>query len=76
MTSEYAILTVNEVSEMLHVHPYTLYRLVRAGKVPAFRIGGDWRFQRDVLEHWIAEQTKLPKQPGRRGRPARRPSKK
>jgi excisionase family DNA binding protein len=42
---------------MLHVHPTTLYRLVKAGKIPSFRIGGEWRFRTDVLERWIAEQT-------------------
>ncbi len=51
------VLTLKEVSQMLHVHPTTLYRMIKAGKIPAFRVGSDWRFRRDELERWAANQT-------------------
>jgi excisionase family DNA binding protein len=56
MVREYEVLTVKEVSEMLRIHKITLYRLVRAGKIPSFRIGSDWRFRSDLLERWMAER--------------------
>jgi excisionase family DNA binding protein len=57
MVADHELLTVKEVSQILQVHPTTLYKMVRAGKIPSFRIGSDWRFRKDLLERWIAEQT-------------------
>jgi excisionase family DNA binding protein len=39
MTGDHQILTVKEVSEMLGVHPSTVYKLIREGKIPSFRVG-------------------------------------
>ena len=33
----------------------TLYKLVKKGKIPAFRIGTDWRFNREVIEKWMQQ---------------------
>jgi excisionase family DNA binding protein len=51
------ILTVKEICELLQLHQATVYKLAKEGRIPAFRIGSDWRFQRDQIVHWIAEQT-------------------
>jgi excisionase family DNA binding protein len=56
MASDYEVLTLKEVSEMLHIHPDSLYKLVKKGKIPSFKIGGDWRFRTDLLESWMAQQ--------------------
>jgi len=50
------ILTIKEVAGYLKVTERTLYRLVREGKIPAFKVGGSWRFQLADIEAWIAEQ--------------------
>jgi excisionase family DNA binding protein len=52
------VLTVKEVCDLLRVHPTTLYKLIRAGKIPSFRVGSDWRFQQDLIERWMAEESK------------------
>jgi excisionase family DNA binding protein len=57
MAIDHEILTVKEVSELLKIHEDTVYKMVREGRIPAFRIGSDWRFQKDQIVHWIAEQT-------------------
>ena len=44
------ILTVEEVAEYLRIHPYTVRRLVRAGQLPGFKVGGQWRFHRDEVD--------------------------
>jgi excisionase family DNA binding protein len=54
------ILTVAEVAEYLRVHPSTIYRLLKASKLPGFRIGSDWRFSRDQIDEW-----RLNQEPGR-----------
>lgn len=38
------ILTAEEVAKYLRVHPYTVKRLAREGKLPGFKVGGQWRF--------------------------------
>lgn len=43
---------VEEVSEYLRVHPYTIRRLAREGKIPSFKIGGQWRFDTKEIENW------------------------
>jgi excisionase family DNA binding protein len=51
------ILTIREVCDLLQVHPTTLYRLTKQGKIPSFRIGTDWRFRRDEIERWVVEKS-------------------
>jgi excisionase family DNA binding protein len=46
-----------KVSELLKIHHSTVYKMIREGRIPAFKIGSDWRFQKDQVVHWIAEQT-------------------
>ncbi len=44
------ILTAQEVAKYLRVHPYTVKRLARAGKLPGFKVGGQWRFSKDQID--------------------------
>lgn len=46
-------LTTKEVAEYLRVDMYTIYRLVSQKRLPAFKIGNQWRYKRSVLEKWI-----------------------
>ena len=57
MASDNEILTVKEVCELLRVHPTTIYKLIGQGKIPCFRIGSDWRFRKDRIRRWMAQQT-------------------
>ena len=50
-------LTPNEVAKVLKLHPFTVTRLAREGKLPAFKVGGVWRFRKDEFERWIATRT-------------------
>ena len=43
-TEPVKVMTVREVSAYLHVHPSTIYRLLKRRQIPAFHIGSDWRF--------------------------------
>ena len=51
-------LTVAELSEYLNIHPTTIYRLLREGRLPGFRIGDSWRFSLKAIEEWVGEQMK------------------
>jgi excisionase family DNA binding protein len=50
------VMTLKELSEYLRVHPSTIYRLLRRGKVPGFRIGSDWRFNAELIDRWCLER--------------------
>jgi len=47
------IMTLQEVADYLGLHYLTIYRLIQERKIPAAKIGGSWRFRRDVLDDWI-----------------------
>jgi len=50
------IMTLREVAQYLGLHVMTVYKLTREGRVPAAKIGGQWRFKRDVLDDWLETQ--------------------
>ena len=49
-------LSVEETARWLGVTSRTIYRLVNSGQLPAFRVGGQWRFSRAILEAWVADE--------------------
>jgi excisionase family DNA binding protein len=51
------ILTITEVAEFLKVAERTIYRLAAAKKIPAFKVGGTWRFSREDIDRWIRQQS-------------------
>ena len=50
-------LTPSEIAKILKLHPFTVTRLAREGKIPAFKVGGVWRFRKDQFEKWITSRT-------------------
>ena len=57
-TSEGEILTLKQVAEFLKVTERTIYRLAAAKKIPAFKVGGTWRFSKAEITEWIQQQSK------------------
>lgn len=57
-----AILTLKEVAEYLKVTEKTIYRLAGAKKIPAFKVGGTWRFSQMDIDNWIKQQSTGPDQ--------------
>ncbi len=53
------ILTLKQVAEYLKCHTSTMYRLVKSGGVPHFRLGGDIRFQKSTIDNWIKNNTSI-----------------
>lgn len=52
---ESEILTLEEVAAYLKAGKRTVYRLAQKGQIPAFKVGGTWRFRRSELNRWIVE---------------------
>ena len=53
---EEAFLTTDEVLEYLQVNLRTVYRLIKAGKIPAVRVGRQWRFRKSDIDVWLESQ--------------------
>ena len=51
------ILTLDEVPAFLKAGKRTVYRFAQSGEIPAFKLGGTWRFRRSELEHWIDQNS-------------------
>ncbi|MCK9214404.1 helix-turn-helix domain-containing protein [Acidithiobacillus sp.] len=51
------ILTIKQVAEYLKVTERTIYRLAAVKKIPAFKVGGTWRFSRADIDNWIRQQS-------------------
>ena len=51
------LMTVRDLSQYLHVHTSTIYRMSRQREIPAFRIGSDWRFNIESVDRWCSEQS-------------------
>ena len=61
-------LTTEEVLEYLQVNLRTVYRLIKAGKIPAVRVGRQWRFRKRDIDAWLDSQR--PRGGGARPAPA------
>lgn len=48
------IMCVPDVAAYLHVHRSTIYRMLKRGQIPAFRVGSDWRFNLESIDRWRA----------------------
>ena len=52
----YSLMTTKEAAEYLRLNYMTVYKLAQRGKIPATKVGGNWRFKREILDAWIARQ--------------------
>ena len=53
---EETFLTTEEVLEYLQVNLRTVYRLIKAGRIPAVRVGRQWRFRKGDIDAWLDTQ--------------------
>ena len=56
LPTDEVFLTTEEVLEYLQVNLRTVYRLIKAGKIPAVRVGRQWRFRKRDIDSWLDSQ--------------------
>ena len=56
LPNDEVFLTTEEVLEYLQVNLRTIYRLIKAGKIPAVRVGRQWRFRKRDIDAWLDSQ--------------------
>jgi excisionase family DNA binding protein len=47
------VMKIAELAEYLRVHPSTIYKLLRGNEIPGFKIGSDWRFNKESIDAWL-----------------------
>jgi excisionase family DNA binding protein len=48
-------MTLEEVSTYLRVSKGTIYNLIKNGRIPVTKIGGQWRFQKETIDKWLKD---------------------
>lgn len=51
------MMTVDEVADYLRVTKKTIYRLLVRGKIPATKVGNQWRFSRKAIDRWLQKSS-------------------
>ena len=59
------LMTTKELSEYLQLDRMTIYKLLKAGDIPANRVGHQWRFFRKAIDAWIRSKQVRPGSPER-----------
>jgi excisionase family DNA binding protein len=57
VAGEHRLLTVREVADTMRVSNMTVYRLIRAGELPAIRVGKHFRIRENELNEYLESQT-------------------
>jgi excisionase family DNA binding protein len=50
------ILTLEEVAAYLRLKPQTIYKWAQEKRIPAAKIGREWRFRKSVIDRWLDDQ--------------------
>ena len=53
------LLTTAQVAEYLKVDKFTVYRLVTQKNIPAFKVGNQWRFNKDMIDAWLLKNSNI-----------------
>jgi excisionase family DNA binding protein len=53
------LLTTVQVAQYLKVDKFTIYRLVTQKKIPAFKVGSQWRYKKRLVDNWLRKNSNL-----------------
>ena len=51
------VMTVKQLADYLQIDEQTVYRMARAGKIPAVKVAGQWRFKKDLIDQWLKKES-------------------
>jgi len=49
------IMTLEEVAEYLRLKPQTIYTWAQSQKIPAAKLGKEWRFKKSIIDEWFIQ---------------------
>jgi excisionase family DNA binding protein len=50
------IMTLEEIAEYLKLKPQTIYTWAQEKKIPAAKLGKEWRFKKSIIDEWYLQQ--------------------
>lgn len=50
------LITIKELAEYLHLEEHTIYKMARKGEIPAYKVAGQWRFKKEMIEEWLEQK--------------------
>jgi len=53
------LLSTDQVARYLRVDKFTVYRLVSQKKIPAFKVGKQWRFKKKMIDAWLVRNSNI-----------------
>jgi excisionase family DNA binding protein len=53
------LLTAEQLAYYLKVDKFTIYRLVARKKIPAFKVGNQWRFKQTLVDEWLMKNSNI-----------------
>ena len=53
------IMTIKEIAKYLKINEKTIYNLIKKKEIPAFKVGGNWRFKKSLIDKWILKKLNL-----------------
>jgi two-component system, probable response regulator PhcQ len=53
--------TPEQIARYLNVNKFTVYRLVTEKKIPAFKVGNQWRFKQEMIDAWMMAKSNMRK---------------
>ena len=54
-----SLMTVREAAQYLQLNYMTIYRLAQRNKIPASKVGGNWRFKKEILDEWLVTRSRM-----------------
>ena len=49
-------MTIKELAEYLQLEEHTIYKMARKGEIPAYKVAGQWRFKKEMIEEWLEQK--------------------
>ena len=53
------LITIQQLANYLKVDRFTVYRLVTQKRIPAFKVGGQWRFKQEMIDSWLMRNSNM-----------------
>ncbi|MEE8179497.1 MAG: helix-turn-helix domain-containing protein [bacterium] len=51
------LMTIREIADYLRLSKVTVYKMTRQGKIPALKIGKQWRYNKSEIDSWVKQKS-------------------
>jgi excisionase family DNA binding protein len=53
------LITIQQAAQYLNINRFTVYRMIAKRRIPAFKVGNQWRFKQEMIDAWLAEHSTM-----------------